>query len=130
MPIMECLGKMGFSKEETKAILEDIGDGKASEIVREHIAALEAERADIVKQATLAKPAEAAKPKGPDISPMRAEQERQILDQFPDLQVPDATGEPVSVSELLQRADAELEAARKDAGLYDVAVACFLGGAE
>lgn len=63
-----------------------------------------------------------------DVRPIEAEQARQILQSHPDLVLPGPDGTPVRLQDLLNRADEQIAAARKDAALYDVAVACFLRG--
>lgn len=123
--VYKSLEKQGYKVNDlTVGTLEDgakYGEGASKpvfEVTREPDAA----------SATTPKSQASNPAKGPTLSPMRAEQERQILDQHPDIMVRDEDGNTATATELLQRADANIEAARKDAGLYDVAVACFLGG--
>lgn len=109
MPIMECLNKMGFSRDEAQVILEDIGDGKAHEVVRQHIKLLEDERASIMKQAAIPK----------DMAPA-------VADNL-SMEIPH-DGEVMPARDAIARADAEIEIAKQESQGYEEAAACALRG--
>jgi len=63
-----------------------------------------------------------------DARPIETSRAQQILDTKPDLMALNDAGEPVRAADLLKAADIEVEAAKRDSVLHDVAVACFLRG--
>lgn len=120
MPIVDCLKKMGFSKEESQAIIEDVGDGKASDVVKQHIALLEQERESILAQL---KPAEPAKGEKSALYSAEA-----LLANRPDITVPVEGGGVEPAAQALAKADAEIASAKQESQGYDAAVACALRG--
>lgn len=72
----------------------------------------------------------AAVAKAGDIGTIEQAAVNQALEAMPDLRVPDPDrpGEVVSARELMARLDNEIEMAKQDAELTNVAVACFLRG--
>lgn len=95
MPIMECLKKMKFSDAEAMMILADVGDGKASEVVQQHLALLEQEHADIQSQI------EAQTPKPEQAEPVQAP------DEYPQAIIPADDG-PMTVADARAAADAAI----------------------
>jgi hypothetical protein len=63
-----------------------------------------------------------------DARPIEVERAQQILDTKPDLVAMNDNGEPVRAADLLQSANDDIVAAKRDSVLHDVAVACFLRG--
>lgn len=72
----------------------------------------------------------AAVAKAGDIGTLEQAAVNQALDAMPDLRVPDPDrpGETIPARELLARLDQEIEMAKQDAELTQVAVACFMRG--
>lgn len=119
MPIMDCLKKMGFSRDEAQAIIDDVGDGRASDVVREHIKMLEKERDDIVKQAS----------KSGDAAAVGADNEiRSVIAEHGGMEVPTDDGGIVSAHDAITLADAEIASAKQDEPGFEAAVSCALRG--
>lgn len=110
MAISACLTKMGFSPLEQEAMLGDSGDANSIVTIREHLDALEAERADILKQATPT-PAESGMPEVDN----------------PGLLVATDSG-AVPAETALAQVNAEIEKAKQEAPAYEAAAACAIRG--
>lgn len=108
MPINDCLKKMGFSDDEARLILEDVGDGDARAVVEQHIKALEEERASIEQQAQV----------GDKLQPPEVAN--------PALQIPDSDGNMVNAAEAMAAAKAQVEQAQELAKGIPAAIECAL----
>lgn len=61
-----------------------------------------------------------------NVPPMEEAMARQVLEANPEMMIPDDDGNLISAKEALAKADMEIQQAKQDARLHDVAVACFL----
>lgn len=112
--IERCLERMGFDKREAGLLLDETRGEDARAVIREHIAALEAERDGITRQIS-----ETSGVK-PDAKIQSPEVEN------PAMTIPDADGNLVNAAAAVERAKADIDSAKELGKAMGVAAECAL----